>query len=320
MSKILNHQTNNTIYDRKHRYMFILRDLTALKNQISYEVLNDGLSKARAIEIQDIYTRIIVSLIEEGVTYEYIDNATNPKDDVIRLHIDGSIYECRNIDIREVLEDRYEEVMSERYKGPSFSKIQKDKRKNAAADDSLNSMQNNSKINKNNDKSANVNANDVTNLLLGIKDAINESSKQAIENIKTANTENPGTNNNASDSYIKKQDIDSMMNELKNTIKETSAEKAENKNAQPTIIIDTSDDTSYQKKKKNKAITKLINYVITIIVIIIIAAIINFTPGLKTTLMEKTNAIIHELKMENEKENTEEMPIENYEENSANAD
>lgn len=304
MSKILNHQTNNTIYDRKHRYMFILRDLTALKNQISYEVLNDGLSKARAIEIQDIYTRIIVSLIEEGVTYEYIDNATNPKDDVIRLHIDGSIYECRNIDIREVLEDRYEEVMSERYKGPSFSKIQKDKRKNAAVNDTLNSMQNKSNITENDNKDTNVNASDVTNLLLGIKDAINESSKHT-------NAEN---NNSASDSYVKKQDIDSMMNELKNTIKETSAEKSENKNTQPTIIIDTSDDTSYQKKKKNKAIAKLINYSVTIIVIIIIAAIINFTPGLKTTLVEKANAIIHELKIE--KEDTEETTIENYEENS----
>lgn len=147
-------QTNNTLYEKKHHYMFILKELTILKNQTEHEVLEEGLPKVYSQEIKDLYTRVIVGLLEEGVKYQYVKDSSDSKKDIISMKIDGNTYECRNIDVREILEDRYEEIMHKNYQGPSLREI--------------------NKLRSNNQQQP---ANDVKNLLLGIKDAIHENNE-----------------------------------------------------------------------------------------------------------------------------------------------
>lgn len=162
-------QTNNSLYGKKHRYMLILKELNILKAQIDNEVLNDGLSKVRSQEIHDIYARVIVGLIEEGVIYQYVKDANDIKKDKIQLCIDGTIYECRNIDIREILKERYDIVMQKQYSGPSFKEIQNSREKNKDPELKNGILTNSEENIKNEDT---IKSNDVKNLLLGIKDAL----------------------------------------------------------------------------------------------------------------------------------------------------
>lgn len=150
-------QINNTIYEKKHHYMMILEEINILKNQIEDEVLNSGLKKSYSIDIQELYVRTIIGLIGEGVQYEYIKNNDDPVKDIIRLDIDGHRYECKNIDIKDVLDDRYKAVMKTPYEGPSLRKI--------------------IDIKKSNEVPENVDNSDMKELINGLKEAITDSNK-----------------------------------------------------------------------------------------------------------------------------------------------
>ena len=240
-------QTNNTLYEKKHHYMFILKELTILKNQVEHEVLNEGLPKIHAQEIQDMYNRTIVGLLEEGAVYQYIKDAKDPNKDIIKLNIDGSEYKCRNIDIREILEIRYDDVMKISYNGPTFKEIQKKKDKNKDL-----SVQNTSS----------QSSEDVKNLLLGIKDAINETNS-----IK--DTENEKENN--------KDDI----------IKETYIP--------PQVYLAPSDERLIKKNDKGKKIKSLIANLIMIIILILMCVFAyNKIPGLKEAVEKNYKEIIQE--------------------------
>ena len=165
----VNKQTNNSLYEKKHRYMFILKELSILKNQIDNEVLNEGLPKVYATEIRDIYTRIIVGLLEEGVSYQFVKDATDPKKNLIRVPVDGSYYECRNIDVREILEDRYDEIMNIQYDGPTFKEIQQSRKQN-------------------NDTRTN-NTGDMANLIAGFTEALTESIASPVNRQTTSNVD-----------------------------------------------------------------------------------------------------------------------------------
>lgn len=169
--------TNNTLYEKKHHYMFVLKELTVLKNQTEYEVLNEGLPKARLKEVCDIYTRVIVELLEEDVPYEYVKDSSDSKKDVLKFYIDGNTYECKNIDVREILEDRYAEVMERKYTGPSFREIQKTREKNGECNP-VNISTNSSNT-----------SDEVKELLTGIKDAIAESKNDKRGNADDNNEE-----------------------------------------------------------------------------------------------------------------------------------
>lgn len=123
-------QTNNRIYNKKQRYMLALKEIVILKTQTENEVLNDGLDKVYATEINNIYTRLIVGLLEEGLKYKYIKDADDPNRDIIQLIIDNVTYECRNIDVKEILGDRYDEIMDLKYDGPTIAEIQESKKNN----------------------------------------------------------------------------------------------------------------------------------------------------------------------------------------------
>ncbi len=177
-------QYNNTIYEKKHHYMLVLKELTILKNQIDDEVLNTGLKKTYSIDIQSLYVRTIIGLIEEGVEYQYIKDDTDAKKDIIRLEIDGIKYECKNIEIREVLEDRYDSVMNLQYEGPSFKQI--------------------TDIRKNNEDKHNS---EVKELLVGLKDVISETNTKSKEIVQPKfDTELPKITLSIDDNKLLKKD------------------------------------------------------------------------------------------------------------------
>lgn len=251
-------QTNNILYDKKHRYMLILKELNILRTQTDTEVLNEGLPKVYAQEIKDIYTRIMVGLLEEGVTYQYVKNSVDSKKDLIKLYIDGNVYECRNIDVREILEDRYDEVMNAEYNGPSFMDIQKSRKKN---EDST--------------AKGNLQSGDVTNLLLGIKDAINESKE-----VPTS-------------SDIK-QDIEREI--IQNYI--------------PPKVYLSAEDEKNSHKKKNKFGKFIISLVITILFIGLILFGTLQIPGLKEKISIGWEKIINSPEEETTTGETSQTPLE----------
>lgn len=116
-------QTNNTIYEKKHHYMFILKELGVLKNQMEYETLNENLSKTRLQETYDMYNLLIVGLIREGIKFQYIKDSKDSKKDIIRLPIDGVNYDCLNTSIKAILKDEYDDIMGLSYMGPDIDTV-----------------------------------------------------------------------------------------------------------------------------------------------------------------------------------------------------
>lgn len=104
-------QINNTLYEKKHYYMIILKELGTLKQQMESEALSGTVSKARLDEIYEMYNILFVGLLREGLQYQYIKNATDYKKDIIRLSVDGVNYDCNNSDIFRILNDEYEYVL-----------------------------------------------------------------------------------------------------------------------------------------------------------------------------------------------------------------
>lgn len=109
---------NNTVYEKKHRYMLILKQINVLYNQADIEVSSHKIPAFRAKQIKDMYNQTLVGLIEEGIEYQYLKNEEFPEDDLISITVDGINYRCKNTDIYNLLKDKYESVMGIPYTGP----------------------------------------------------------------------------------------------------------------------------------------------------------------------------------------------------------
>ena len=69
-----------------------------------------------------MYNQTLIGLIEEGLEYQYIKDNSNSANDIISITIDGINYRCKNTDIKELLNDRYQDVMGIEYRGPNLKK------------------------------------------------------------------------------------------------------------------------------------------------------------------------------------------------------
>ena len=118
-------QINNVLYEKKHRYMLILKQINILYNQANDEVLNNEIPAFKAKQIKDMYNQTLIGLIEEGVEYQYIKNSSDSSKDIISITIDGLNYRCKNTDIKDILDNRYEDVMGISYTGPKRKKVEK---------------------------------------------------------------------------------------------------------------------------------------------------------------------------------------------------
>lgn len=102
---------NNTLFEKKHHYMFVMKEIQILRQQMEAEALNDEISRARLDEIRSIWNLVFIGLLREGLSYQYIKNANNPKKDMIRLTIDNINYDCYQVIVEAALKDEYDAVM-----------------------------------------------------------------------------------------------------------------------------------------------------------------------------------------------------------------
>ena len=127
---------NNTLFEKKHHYMFIMKEIQILREQMETEALNDEISRSRLDEIRSIWNLVFVGLLREGLSYQYIKNANNPKKDMIRLTIDNINYDCYQVIVEAALKEEYEEVMkiknisSDKTSDKNKNKLEKLKEKN----------------------------------------------------------------------------------------------------------------------------------------------------------------------------------------------
>jgi hypothetical protein len=112
--------TNNTIYQTKHYYAFMLKELKAVKNQTELEVKNGSVKQQKLNEVYETYQRVIVGLIREGIDFQYLKDENNPANSVVKIKVDDVEYECLNTAIRNILKDDYKEVMGFAYDGPKI--------------------------------------------------------------------------------------------------------------------------------------------------------------------------------------------------------
>lgn len=106
-------QVNNTIFEKKHHYLFILKEFEILKRQMEYEALNNEITKVRLEETYRAWNLVFIGLLREGLEYQYIKNATNPEKDIIRLTIDDIDYDCKVVILKNLLKDEFGAIIRE---------------------------------------------------------------------------------------------------------------------------------------------------------------------------------------------------------------
>lgn len=111
---------NNVVYQSKHYYAFMLKELKTIKAEVENEVKQGSADQKKLTEIYETYQRVIVGLIREGADFQYIKNQTAPENSIIRLKVDNIEYECLNTSIRNILKDDYQQVMGFPYDGPEI--------------------------------------------------------------------------------------------------------------------------------------------------------------------------------------------------------
>lgn len=113
---------NNTLFEKKHHYMFIMKEVEILKRQMEREALDNEISRSRLDEIRTVWNLTFIGLLREGLEYQYIKNANNPNKDMIRLTIDNINYDCYVLIIEKALKDEYESVMKLKDRGIEYPK------------------------------------------------------------------------------------------------------------------------------------------------------------------------------------------------------
>ncbi len=111
---------SNDIYQSKHYYAFILKELKAIKSKTERAVKEGTASKEQLREIYTSYQIAIIGLIREGISYQYVKDTEIPENSLIRIKVDGVEYDCLNTAVKELLQDDYESVMGIPYDGPSL--------------------------------------------------------------------------------------------------------------------------------------------------------------------------------------------------------
>lgn len=104
-------EINNTLLEKKHHYMLIMRETEILKRQMEYEVLTEEIPKIRLDEVYRIFNMTFIGLLREGLAYQYIKNANNAEKDIIRITIDNVNYECKVKVLKNILGKEYYEIM-----------------------------------------------------------------------------------------------------------------------------------------------------------------------------------------------------------------
>lgn len=117
--------TNNVLYEKKHRFMLILKEINILYNQADDEVINNEIPAFKAKQIKDMYNYTVIGLLEEGVQYQYIKDSKDSSKDIISVTIDGLNYRCKNTELYNILKNRYKDVMGIEYNGPKLKEIEK---------------------------------------------------------------------------------------------------------------------------------------------------------------------------------------------------
>ena len=98
---------NNTLFEKKHHYMFALKEIEILRKQMEREALDNEIEGSRLDEIHTIWNFIFVGLLREGLAYQFIKNATDSKKDMIRITIDGVNYECKILTLKDILKNEF---------------------------------------------------------------------------------------------------------------------------------------------------------------------------------------------------------------------
>lgn len=110
---------NNTLFERKHRYMMAMREIEILKRQMEYDVLNEDAALGRLDEVKVIWNLLFIGMLREGLDYQYIKNVNKPEKDIIRITIDGVDYNCLLKTIRSLLkEEDFNSIFN--YQNPNF--------------------------------------------------------------------------------------------------------------------------------------------------------------------------------------------------------
>ena len=105
-------EINNEGFSIKHRFLLIMREVDIIRREFEYQYMNGEIDKVKIEEIHDVYNRVFIGLLREGLVYQYIKDSFDPKKDVVIITIDKVNYECRAITLKNILGDEYETVMS----------------------------------------------------------------------------------------------------------------------------------------------------------------------------------------------------------------
>lgn len=102
---------NNTLYERKHHYVTILKESEVLKKQMNEELLDGAIEAARLDEINHICNLAFAGLLQEGLAFTYARDTDVSKESII-MTIDHVDYRCRVGALRNILRGRFDEIVN----------------------------------------------------------------------------------------------------------------------------------------------------------------------------------------------------------------
>lgn len=136
---------DNELFERKHHYMFALKEIAILKAMIEDDILDEDAplnintcSSSSLKEINRVWNNIIIGLIREGLGYEFVRKQTGkfqPKDeigknDIIRITANGVHYDAKAKTLYEILKDETEVLIPEIYAVVKLKKLKTEMTKN----------------------------------------------------------------------------------------------------------------------------------------------------------------------------------------------
>lgn len=108
-------RVNNTIFERKHHYMYILKESEILKRQMNEELMDGNIEASRLDEISAICNYAFAGLIQEGLEYQYSKDTDSRKDTLI-ITVDHVDYKCRVSVLKHILGEKYQDYIAEDYR------------------------------------------------------------------------------------------------------------------------------------------------------------------------------------------------------------
>lgn len=102
---------NNTIFERKHHFMYILKEAETLKSEISEELMYGNVEASRLDEINSICTLAFAGLLQEGLAFRY-ERDTDSNKDALVITIDRIDYRCRTGALKNILKDKFPNIQN----------------------------------------------------------------------------------------------------------------------------------------------------------------------------------------------------------------